>query len=66
MDGTGKLLISMDHPMSIELTQKVIKIEKTLNELIARLENIEKNHTSEKPQEDKPRRGRRPKNENER
>jgi hypothetical protein len=51
--------------MSIELTQKVVRLEKTVNELIARIEAVEKNQLSEKPQEDKPRRGRRPKDENE-
>lgn len=51
--------------MSIELTQKVIRLEATLKSLLDRLEELEKRYTVEDQPEEKKRRGRRSKNENE-
>lgn len=51
--------------MSIELTHKVIKLERTVKELLERLEMLEQRYNSESIPEDKPKRGRRLKNENE-
>jgi hypothetical protein len=51
--------------MSIELTQKVVKLEKTIKELLERLEQLEQHYNSESIPEDKPKRGRRRKDENE-
>lgn len=51
--------------MSIELTQKVVRLEKTIKELLERLERLEQHYNSENNPEEKPRRGRRRKDENE-
>lgn len=51
--------------MSIELTQKVVRLEKTVKELLERIDALEKLYNSDNNPEEKPRRGRRPKNENE-
>jgi hypothetical protein len=51
--------------MSIELTQKVVRLEKTIKELLDRLEQLERHYNSENNPEEKPKRGRRRKDENE-
>lgn len=65
MDCAAQYLIDMDSTMSIELTQKVIRLEATLKSLLDRLEELENRYTVEDQPEEKKRRGRRSKNENE-
>lgn len=68
LDSATERIIPLDGAtaiMSIELTQKVIRLESNIKQLLERLEQLENRYNSENNPEEKPTRGRRRKNENE-